>query len=66
MPRPSIPLAPFPPFPDPPFSPLETTPFTLVDSEEGLATMVKELRGARHVAIDLEAHSYRCVFGGGA
>jgi hypothetical protein len=42
---------------------LEATPLTLVDTPEALDKMVQELGGSRHIAIDLENHSYRCCVG---
>lgn len=38
---------------------LEDTPLVWVDTEEGLQAMVEALAGAKHVAIDLENHSFR-------
>lgn len=44
-----------------PPKPLEDTPFTYVDTAAALEDMVSQLKGCRHIAVDLEAHSYRCV-----
>lgn len=45
--------------PTPP-RPLEETPLTWVDTPHALAAMVAALASESEVAIDLEAHSYRC------
>ncbi len=37
------------------------TPLHVVDTVAALEQMAADLAGARHIAIDLEAHSYRCV-----
>ena len=44
---------------------LEETPLVWVDTEAGLRAMVEELSKEREVAIDLENHSYRCVYSSG-
>ena len=39
---------------------LDETPLTYVDTPDGLRRLAEALSAAREVAIDLEAHSYRC------
>ena len=39
---------------------LDETPLTYVDTPDGLKRLAEALSDAREVAIDLEAHSYRC------
>jgi len=41
--------------------PLEETPVTFVDTPDALHRMVTELQASRHIAIDLENHSFRFV-----
>lgn len=48
------------PEPQPPRE-MDETPLVFVDSSAALESMVAALKAARHLAIDLEAHSYRCV-----
>ena len=46
------------PDPTPPLS-LEETPLTWVDTPQQLQQMVEVLKGCKHIALDLEHHSYR-------
>ncbi|KFM26587.1 Exosome component 10 [Auxenochlorella protothecoides] len=49
----------------PPQLPLgfDTTPYTFVDTPQGLREMAVKLEAAREIAVDLEAHSYRSFQG---
>ncbi|KAL6764692.1 ribonuclease H-like domain-containing protein [Haematococcus lacustris] len=42
---------------------LELTPLHWVDTAEGLQAMVEQLQGCRHLALDLENHSFRSFQG---
>ena len=44
-------------------SPFENTPFTWIDSKEGLESLVDKLRRVQEIAVDLEHHSYRSFAG---
>lgn len=46
-----------------PYAPLKDTPATLVDDEEGLDEMIKELKNAKEIAIDLEHHDLHTYVG---
>jgi len=46
-----------------PYLPFESTTATFVDTEEGLEEMLKELRKAKEIAIDLEHHDFRSYVG---
>ncbi len=39
---------------------LEETPLTYVDTPEALHSLAAALSAVREIAVDLEAHSYRC------
>jgi len=45
------------------YQPLESTPFTLVETEEQLEELCKRLETAQEIAIDLEHHDYRSYQG---
>ncbi len=40
---------------------LDETSLTYVDTPEGLHSLTAALSAAREIAVDLEAHSYRCT-----
>ncbi|KAI9723707.1 MAG: hypothetical protein M1812_001007 [Candelaria pacifica] len=46
-----------------PYSPLEATKATFVDTPEALASMLKELKTATEIAVDLEHHDTRSYVG---
>ncbi|KAF8866128.1 hypothetical protein BDZ45DRAFT_611003 [Acephala macrosclerotiorum] len=46
-----------------PYLPVDTTSATFVDTEEGVMEMLKELRDAKEIAIDLEHHDTRSYIG---
>jgi len=48
--------------PIPPKS-FEDTPFTYVDTKDGLFSLLDKLRQSEEIAIDLEYHSYRSYYG---
>ena len=43
--------------------PFEKTPFTWIDTKEGLESLLEKLRHEREIAVDLEHHSYRSFSG---
>ena len=45
------------------YQPVETTSATFVDTEEGVLEMLKELRKAKEIAVDLEHHDARSYVG---
>jgi exosome complex exonuclease RRP6 len=46
-----------------PYSPFESTTATYVDTEEGLAEMLAELKQASEISVDLEHHDHRSYIG---
>ena len=46
-----------------PYLPLKSTKATLVDTQEGVAAMVEELRIAKEIAVDLEHHDIHSYIG---
>jgi exosome complex exonuclease RRP6 len=46
-----------------PYRSFDETPFTWVNTEDGLDRMMEKLRSAREIAVDLEHHSYRTFQG---
>ncbi|KAF2760694.1 exosome complex exonuclease-like protein Rrp6 [Pseudovirgaria hyperparasitica] len=46
-----------------PYLPYEETTATWVDTTEGLASMLEELKGAKEIAIDIEHHEHRTFSG---
>ncbi|KAF1352060.1 ribonuclease H-like domain-containing protein [Delphinella strobiligena] len=46
-----------------PYKPYESTTAVFVDTEEALADMLQELKGAKEIAIDLEHHDQRSYIG---
>jgi exosome complex exonuclease RRP6 len=41
----------------------EDTPFTFINTVEGLSSLLEKLRQSEEIAIDLEHHSYRSYYG---
>ncbi|PVF97620.1 hypothetical protein CPB86DRAFT_797921 [Serendipita vermifera] len=48
-----------------PMKSFEDTPFTFINTAEGLSSLLEKLRQSEEIAIDLEHHSYRSYYGFG-
>jgi exosome complex exonuclease RRP6 len=46
-----------------PVKSFEDTPFTFINTVEGLSSLLEKLRQSEEIAIDLEHHSYRSYYG---